>query len=204
MVEQLTASRVDREALRRFVGEKYTEVANEPEKGFHFHNGRPLALMLHYDPADIDALPAATVDSFAGTGNPFSMGRMRPGETVLDVGCGAGFDTLIAARQVGPSGRVIAVDMTEAMLAKTRAGAAALALDNVDVRHGYAEELPAADQSIDVVISNGVINLTPDKLAVLREIYRVLKPGGRVQIADIVIHKELSQDAKDDIDLWAG
>jgi len=204
MVEQLTASRVDRNALRQFVSEKYTEVANEPEKGFHFHNGRPLAAMLHYDLAEVDTLPAANVESFAGTGNPFSMGRLQAGETVLDVGCGAGFDTLLAARQVGESGRVISVDMTEAMLAKTRAGAESLGLRNVDVRQGYAEELPVADASVDVVISNGVINLTPDKLRTLREIYRVLKPGGRMQIGDIVIHTALSQDAKDDIDLWAG
>lgn len=204
MVQELNASRVDRESLRRFVSEKYTEVATEPEKGFHFHNGRPLAAMLGYDLDDVDALPAAVVESFAGTGNPFSMGRLNPGELVLDVGCGAGFDTLQAARQVGPQGSVIAVDMTDAMLAKTRAGVEALGLINVDVRQGFAEQLPVADASVDAVISNGVVNLCPDKLAVLREVHRVLKPGGRFQIADIVVHKAVPQDAKDDIDLWAG
>jgi SAM-dependent methyltransferase len=204
MTGQLTASAVDRDALRRFVTEKYTEVANEPEKGFHFHNGRPLAEMLGYDLTEVDKLPPANVESFAGTGNPFSMGKLHPGETVVDIGCGAGLDALLAARQVGPSGRVIAIDMTDAMLAKTRHGATTLALDNVDARRGYAEELPVADASIDVVISNGVFNLTPDKLRTLREVHRVLKPGGRLQIGDIVIHTELSQDAKDDIDLWAG
>ena len=148
--------------------------------------------------------PPPPVDSFAGTGNPFSMGALQPGETVLDIGCGAGFDTLIAARQVGPSGHVISVDMTEAMLARAGEGARALNLDNVDLRQGFAETLPLEDASVDVVISNGVINLTPDKAAVMVEVHRVLKPGGRVQIADIVVHQEVPQDARDDIELWSG
>ena len=204
MIENVTPARVDRDALRRYVSEKYTEVANEPEKGFHFHNGRPLAAMLGYDLGEVDRLPASTVESFAGTGNPFSLGRLQPGESVLDIGCGAGFDTLQAAIQVGPSGRVISVDMTDAMLDKTRAGAVALGLTNIDVRRGFAEELPAEDATMDVVISNGVVNLCPDKMAVMREVHRVLKPGGRFQIADIIVHKEVPQDAKDDIDLWSG
>ncbi len=204
MVQRVTPARVDREELRRQISEKYTAVALEPEEGFHFHTGRPLAMMLGYAPSDVDALPSSTVESFAGTGNPFSMGRLHPGETVVDIGCGAGFDTLQAALQVGPTGRVIAVDMTPAMLQKTRAGAAELGLSNVDVRHGYLEDLPVDDGSADVVISNGVINLTPDKTGAMREVYRVLKPGGRFQIGDIIVHKEVPQDAKDDIDLWSG
>ncbi len=204
MVDQVVAANVDRERLRRQISEKYTEVAQEPEKGFHFHTGRPLAMMLGYDAQDIDILPTGTVDSFAGTGNPFSLGRLNAGETVLDIGCGAGFDTLQAAMQVGPRGRVIAVDMTEAMRAKTSTAAAALGLTNVDVRHGFMEELPVDDASVDVVISNGVINLTPDKVGVMREVFRVLKPAGRFQIGDIVVHKEVPQEAKDDIDLWSG
>jgi len=204
MAQQVLAAGVDRGQLRRQIRAKYTEVALEPEKGFHFHTGRPLAAMLGYDDVDVDWLPPSTAESFAGTGNPFSMGRLAEGEAVLDIGCGAGFDTLQAARQVGPRGRVIAVDMTEAMLDKTRAGAAALGLKNVEARHGFAEDLPVASESVDVVISNGVINLCPDKIAVMREVYRVLKPGGRFQIADIVVHKEVPQDAKDDIDLWSG
>ena len=204
MVQQVTPAKVDRELLRRQISEKYTDVALEPEKGFHFHTGRPLAMMLGYDASDVDVLPAPTVASFAGTGNPFSMGRLSPGETVVDIGCGGGFDTLQAAMQVGPSGRVIAVDMTIAMRETTQKAASEAGLSNVDVREGYAEELPVEDASADVVISNGVINLTPDKAGTMREVYRVLKPGGRFQIGDIVVHKEVPQDAKDDIDLWSG
>ncbi len=204
MVKSVTAANVDRDRLRRQISDKYTDVALEPEKGFHFHTGRPLANMLGYTDADIDRLPVGTVDSFAGTGNPFSMGRLNAGETVLDIGCGAGFDALQAAQQVGPGGRVIGVDMTEAMREKTMAGAKELGLSNVEVRAGFMEELPIDDASIDVVISNGVINLTPDKIGVMREVFRVLKPGGRFQIGDIIVHKEVPQDAKDDIDLWSG
>jgi arsenite methyltransferase len=204
MIDQVLPARVDRDRLRLEISFKYTDVALEPEKGFHFHTGRPLAAMLGYDAADVDWLPASTVESFAGTGNPFKLGRLAQGETAVDIGCGAGFDTLLAARQVGPRGKVIGVDMTEAMRDKTRAGAATLGLTNVEVRHGYAEELPIESASVDVVISNGVINLCPDKAAVMRDVYRVLRPGGRFQIGDIVVHKEVPQEAKDDIDLWSG
>ncbi|GAB4325803.1 MAG: arsenite methyltransferase [Dehalococcoidia bacterium] len=195
---------VDRDELRRRVAEKYRDVALNPELGFHFHTGRPLTQMLGYDEAVIDSLPAPAVESFAGTGNPFLFGDLRPGETVLDIGCGAGLDTLIAARQVGADGRVIGVDMTREMLAKARASARALGLANVHLREGFAESLPVDDASVDVVISNGVINLCPDKPAVFGEIWRVLKPGGRMQVGDILVHKEVPQDAKDDIELWSG
>ena len=202
MTTDVRPAAVDRDELRCFISDKYTEVAKTPEKGFHFHTGRPLAVMLGYQEDTIDSLPAGTVESFAGTGNPFTMGDLAPGETVIDVGCGAGFDTLIAARQVGPAGRVISVDMTTAMLEKARAGARETGLTNVDFREGYAEALPADDGSVDVIISNGVINLCPDKVAAMVEFHRVLKPGGRIQIADIVVHKEVPDDAKADIDLW--
>ena len=201
---EVKPANVDRDVLRSQIQAKYSDVASQPSLGFHFHTGKPLAAMLDYPEADVNSLPESTVESFAGTGNPFKRGRLNEGETVLDLGCGAGFDTLIAARQVGPAGRVIAVDMTEAMLNKTRAGAEALGLANVDARIGYAEELPTEDASVDVVISNGVVNLTPDKVATMNEIARVLKPDGRIQIADIIVHREVPQGAKDDIDLWSG
>jgi ubiquinone/menaquinone biosynthesis C-methylase UbiE len=195
---------VDRDELRQRVAEKYRDVALNPELGFHFHTGRPLTQMLGYPQDQVARLPAATVDSFAGTGNPFLFGELRPGEVVVDVGCGAGLDSLLAAQQVGPDGRVIAVDMTEAMREKAQAGARALGLTNVEVRAGFAEELPLADGIADVVISNGVVNLCPDKPAVFREMWRVLKPGGRIQIGDILVHRAVPQSAKGDIELWSG
>jgi len=204
MNQHVAPAQVDRNELRERIRAKYTDVAQEPDQGFHFHTGRPLAKMLRYTEEDMEALPAGTVDSFAGTGNPFSMGALNAGEIVLDLGCGAGFDSLIAARQVGPAGHVISVDMTEAMLEKTRVGAQQLGLTNVEPRFGYLESIPVDDSSVDVVISNGVVNLTPDKVQAMREVWRVLKPGARFQIADIVVHKEVPQDAKDDIELRSG
>lgn len=204
MTIDVRAAAVDVEVLRCQIQDKYTEVAKSPETGFHFHTGRPLALMLGYTPDVIDRLPASAVESFAGTGNPFSMGKLNAGETALDIGCGAGFDSLIAAWQVGSSGKVISVDMTPAMLEKASKSAAAAGITNIDFREGLAEWLPADDASVDVVISNGVINLCPDKMAVMAEVSRVLKPGGRIQIGDIVVRKEVPQSAKDDIDLWSG
>jgi len=204
MTTEVRPAAVDVETLRCQISDKYTAVAKTPEKGFHFHTGKPLALMLGYSEEVLEALPAGTVESFAGTGNPFTMDELGPGETVLDIGCGAGFDTLIAARQVGETGRVISVDMTPAMLDKATAGAKRAGFSNIEFREGFAEALPVDDASIDVVISNGVINLCPDKLAVMQEIYRALRPGGRIQLADIVVHIEVPQDAKDDIDLWSG
>ena len=204
MAREVAPAKIDRGRLREQIKAKYTDVALQPALGFHFHTGRPLAKMLAYADSDIDWLPAATVQSFAGTGNPLCVGALAPGEIVVDIGCGAGFDTLLAARQVGPAGKVIAVDMTEAMLATTGAGARQLDLRNVDIRHGFAEDLPVESGSADVVISNGVINLCPDKLQVMKEVWRVLRPGGRFQIGDIVVQKEVPQDAKDDIDLWSG
>jgi len=204
MTTSIGTSAVDRAELRARISDKYRDVAMKPELGFHFHTGAPLARMLGYPEDVVASLPEGTVASFAGTGNPFLCGDLRRGETVVDIGCGAGFDTLIAARQVGPDGNILAVDMTAEMRAKTRAGAEALGLSNVDVREGFAESLPAADAVADVVISNGVVNLCPDKQAVFREMYRVLKPGGRIQVGDILVHREVPQDARDDIDLWSG
>jgi arsenite methyltransferase len=204
MTEAFAPAPVDVERLRAEVKLKYREVASDPTKGFHFHVGRPLAKMLDYPMDVVDALPDRVVESFAGVNNPFSMGDLKPGETVVDIGSGAGFDSILAARMVGLQGRVIGVDMTPEMRAKAASNAALLQLENVEFRDGLAENLPLSDSSVDVVISNGVINLCPDKLAVYSEIFRVLRPGGRIQIADVVVQKPLPDDAVSDIDLWTG
>jgi SAM-dependent methyltransferase len=195
---------LDIDVLRTAIQEEYTEVAACPLKGFHFHTGRFLANRLGYPDDRVGALPDAAVESFAGVGNPFTWSDLADGETVIDLGAGAGFDALLAARMVGPAGRVIGVDMTPAMLDKARHNADLLGLTNIEFREGYLEALPVADATADVVISNGVINLCPDKATVLGEAFRVLKPGGRVQIADIVVGKEVPADAKQDIALWTG
>ena len=195
---------VDLDVLRRAIQDEYAVVAQEPEHGFHFFVGRPLARMLGYDDAWLDGVPEATIASFAGTGNPFSLGTLRPGERVVDVGSGGGIDSLIAAKMVGPGGRVIGVDMTPAMLAKARTSASSADITNVEFREGFGESLAVEDGWADVVISNGVLNLMPDKDAALREMARVLKPGGRLQIGDILVQKPVPQDAKEDIALWTG
>jgi arsenite methyltransferase len=193
---------LDTARLRNAIREEYSLVATEPSRSFHFHTGHPLARMLGYDDAWLEGVPEDSIVSFAGTGNPFSVGPLRPGQRVLDVGCGAGMDSLIAARMVGAEGHVIGVDMTEAMLEKARRSAAGMT--NVEFHLGVAESLPVASESVNVVISNGVLNLTPDKLAALREMARVLVPGGRLQLGDILVDRPLSEKAKRDIDLWKG
>jgi len=195
---------VDPGTLRERVRDKYREVAVEPGRTFHFHTGRPLAARLGYDQTTVDALPDRAVESFAGVGNPFSIRRLDPGERVVDVGSGAGFDSFIAAGQVGDTGHVVGVDMTPEMLAKSRATAAALGFDQVEFRQGLAEDLPVEDGWADVVISNGVINLCADKHAVFTEIHRVLKPGGWFQFADIANGRPVPPEALRDIDLWTG
>jgi arsenite methyltransferase len=195
---------LDVAVLREAIREEYAEVASDPEKGFHFHTGRPLARMLEYADEWLIGIPESSIESFAGTGNPFSLGELRPGERVIDVGCGAGIDSLIAAKKVGSEGRVIGVDMTPAMLEKARRAAREMGLANVEFREGYAEALPVEDGWADVVISNGVLNLMPDKAAVLEEMSRVLKAGGRLQIGDILVQKPVPESAKRKIDLWTG
>jgi arsenite methyltransferase len=195
---------VDAGALREQVREKYREVALNPGQTFHFHTGRSLAARCGYEAAVVGALPERAVESFAGVANPFSLGRLQPGERVVDVGSGAGFDSFIAAGQVGPDGQVTGIDMTAEMLAKARAGARALGLGQVEFREGLAEQLPVADGWADVVIANGVINLCADKKAVFAEIRRVLKPGGRLQFADIANGRPVPPGALRDIDLWTG
>lgn len=193
---------VDAVALREQVKQKYREVALDPRAKFHFHTGRYLASRLGYDDAFVGALPDAAVESFAGVANPFALRRLASGERVVDVGSGGGFDSFVAAAQVGPGGRVVGVDMTEEMLAKSRATAAQLGLANVEFRAGLAEALPVEDGWADVVISNGVINLCADKKAVFTEILRVLRPGGRLQFADIANGKSVPAAAIQNVDLW--
>jgi arsenite methyltransferase len=195
---------VDPEALREEVRGKYREVATDPGRGFHFHTGRPLAARLGYDAVVVDALPDRAVESFAGVGNPFSLRALQPGERVVDIGSGAGFDSFIAGSQVGEGGRVVGVDMTPEMLAKSRATAEALGFAQVEFREGIAEQLPVEDGWADVVISNGVINLCADKKAVFEEIRRVLRPGGWLQFADIANGRPVPPEALRDIDLWTG
>jgi SAM-dependent methyltransferase len=195
---------LDLAELRAAISEEYTAVATKPGQGFHFHTGRLLAGLLGYADEWLTGIPETSIESFAGTGNPFNLGQIRPGERVVDMGCGAGIDSLIAAKMVGPAGQVIGVDMTPAMLNKARRAGAEAGLTNVEFREGYAEAVPAPDGWADVVISNGVLNLMPDKAAALSEMARVLKPTGRLQIGDILVQKAVPEDAKNDISLWTG
>ncbi|MBE7553421.1 MAG: methyltransferase domain-containing protein [Anaerolineales bacterium] len=195
---------LDLGSLRAAIQEEYEQVALEPERGFHFHTGRPLARLLGYPEEWLAGIPETSIESFAGTGNPFSLGELKPGERVVDVGSGAGIDSLIAAKMVGPAGRVVGVDMTPAMLNKAQQAALEAGLDHMEFREGYGEALPVLDGWADVVISNGVLNLMPDKSAALHEMARVLKPGGRLQIGDILVQKPVPESAKRKIDLWTG
>ena len=204
MDQQVMTSKVDISELRRAIQTEYAAVATEPQGDYHFHTGRGLAQFLGYDETWLEGVPESTIASFAGTGNPFRMRKLEPGERVVDVGCGAGMDSLIAARMTGPKGQVISVDMTPAMLHKAVAGARKAGIQNVTFREGFAEALPVADGWADVVISNGVLNLMPDKEAGLREMARVLRPGGRLQIGDILVDRAVPESAKAKIDLWTG
>src|SRR6185503_16364300 len=191
--------------LRREISAMYARVATAPEGEFHFHRGPVYAAgLLGYDARELERLPADVTARFAGVGNPHAIAPLLAGATVVDVGCGGGMDLLLAASHVGPGGRAIGVDMTAQMREQAQAGAKALALTHVEVRDGDATQLPVDDGSVDVVISNGVLNLVPLKDRAIAEMARVLKPGGRVQIADIVIGEELPDSALRDIDLWTG
>ena len=196
---------LDVDQLRREVSFIYARVAEDPSGDFHFHRGADYAAsMLGYDPAELAAIPVATSASFAGVGNPHCVAPIAPGETVVDIGCGAGTDLLLAARRVGSHGKAIGVDMTPAMVARAQAGAREMGLYHVEIRLGDALELPIESASVEVVISNGVINLTPDKDRAYAEAFRVLKPGGRFQLSDIIVANELSEKIRSDIDLWTG
>jgi arsenite methyltransferase len=195
---------VDVEVLRDEIRKTYADVSTEQGKDFIFPTGRAWALELDYPEPELSRIPDATVESFAGVANHWKLGRVESGEVVVDLGCGAGTDLLIAAQMTGETGRVIGIDMTGSMLARARESAAAMGLTNVELHESLIEDLPVGDASVDVVISNGVIDLVPDKDAVFDEIDRVLKPGGRLQLADVIIHHEVSEDARQRIDLWTG
>ncbi len=196
---------LDTQMLRSEVSKIYARVAADPNGDFHFHRGPAYAAeFLGYDPVELAALPADCTASFAGIANPHAIAAIIAGETILDIGCGAGMDLLLAARRAGPTGRAIGIDMTEAMRDRARASAAAAGLRNVEVYRADATALPFPDASVDVVISNGVLNLVPEKDKAFAEIRRVLRPGGRLQLADIVLDAELGEDVRRNIDLWTG
>jgi len=195
---------VELETLRDAVRAEYDIVASDPDRGFHFHTGRTLTDIVGYRDEWLEGIPESAIESFAGTGNPFRLGELAAGERVVDIGSGGGIDSLIAARMVGDEGSVVGVDMTVSMLERARSAAAEGGFGNVEFREAYMEELPIEAGWADVVISNGVLNLTPDKPRTLREIGRVLRPGGRLQIADILVQRPVSDEAKQRIDLWTG
>jgi SAM-dependent methyltransferase len=195
----------DVDRLREEVRKTYSSVARDPDANFHFHRGPEYAArLLNYDLEELQRLPRIATEPFAGVGNPFLMDRLPEGATVLDLGSGAGMDCLLAGKRVGRAGAVIGVDMTDEMLERARAGAATSGLNHVRFEKGDINSLPVEPASVDIVISNGVINLAPEKAALFAELYRVVKPGGRLQFADITVSKELSEEVRNDIDLWTG
>jgi arsenite methyltransferase len=200
----VTEPPVDVDVLRDEIRRTYTDVSTDRDRQFIFPTGRAWAQELGYPEPELARVPDATVESFAGVANHWALGRIDPGSVVLDLGCGAGTDLLVAAQMTGPTGRVIGVDMTSAMLDRARQSASEMGLGNVELHEALIEALPLENASVDVVISNGVIDLVPDKDAVLDEIDRVLRPGGRLQLADVVIHHAVSEDARKRIDLWTG
>lgn len=194
---------VDQTGLRDAIKRVYTEVANDPKKGYHFHTGPDYAVdRLGYSRGMLAELPDSVTGPFAGVGNPLSLGLPAPGAAVVDIGAGSGMDSFIAARAVGPNGKVLAVDMTDAMLQRGRENVGLTGLRQIEYREGFAEALPVESESVDLVISNGVINLAPDKGVVFREAFRVLRRGGRLQIADIVVHKDIPAAGREDIAIW--
>ncbi len=198
-----TDAGIDLGLLKSEIKKTYASVSEDPATERIFPTGRAWAEDLDYPP-ELRAVPDTAVASYAGVANPFSLGRLEPGERVVDLGCGAGTDTLVAAQMVGPEGHVTGIDMTPEMLVRARRAADELGVRNVELVEAEVERLPLADESVDVVISNGVIDLVPDKDAVFSEIYRVLRPGGRMQVADVTLQRPVSEEGKRNIDLWTG
>ncbi len=184
------------------IQEEYTQVASDPARGFRFKTGHDATETMEYDSEWLEGIPAEVIESFAGTGNPFSLGALEHGDHIVDVGSGAGVDAMIAAGMVGPDGHVIGVEITPAMIEKARSGAREAGLEQVEFREGHAEALPVPDDWADVVISNGVVNLSPDKALVFNEMFRVLRTGGQLLIADITLQRPVPEEAKQNIDLW--
>ena len=195
---------IDVELLKREIKKTYASVSQEPDRDFMFPTGRAWAEDLDYPAEELARVPETAVESFSGVANPFSLGALTPGEHVLDLGSGAGTDSLVAAQMVGTDGRVVGIDMTPEMLTRARAAAAEAAIAHVEFVYGEVEELPFPDETFDVVISNGVIDLIPDKDAVFSGIFRVLRPGGRIQLADVTIQTPVSAEGRRNIDLWTG
>lgn len=192
------------EKLLDAIKREYSNVAIHPEKEYHFHTGRAALDRIEYDQVLYAFVPEENITSFAGTGNPFSLGPINDGDVVVDVGSGSGFDALIASQMVGPEGRVVGIDMTHEMLSKARSGAKNMGANNIEFREGYADQLPLPANFADVLISNGVLNLSPDKEKTLRDWARVFKPGGRLYIGDFLVSERIPQEALDDISLWTG
>ena len=192
------------DTLRAEVSQESAQVAQNPQLGFHFHTGRRLARLLEYRDEWLEGLPEEAIESFAGTGNPFTLGDIRPGSRVVDAGCSAGLDCLIAAKMVGVEGEVVGVDMTKQMIDKASSNLSATRTENISFRQGLFEELPVDDGWADVVISNGAVNLAPHKAEAFRELNRILKPGGWLQVADILVEKPIPEGAKQNIALWTG
>jgi SAM-dependent methyltransferase len=203
MTQPSSATELDVGLLKSEIKKKYASVSTEPDQHFVFPTGGSWAEDLGY-PEELANVPETAVQSFAGVANPFSLGRLETGARVLDLGSGAGTDSLVAAQMVGPEGTVTGIDMTPEMLAKAREAASEMGATNVEFMEAEAERLPFADESFDIAISNGVIDLVPDKDAVFSELFRVLAPGGRIQIADVTIQRPVSEEGKRNIDLWTG